>query len=487
MRLWSVDSQKVRDQVEQMKDEGGSVLVEVLVSSILLVLVAVGVFGAFDAANRSTAEQRHEARANSFAQADLARMRTMRISDLSNLSETNVVTADGIPYTVKSTATFEDEEGTVSSCGEETTADYIQIRSTVTWPGIRKNSDGDPLAVVAQSLVAPPNGSVSPDTGALVVQIEGAGGVGVPDVELELTGNGEEEFSATGSSGCAIFGNLPEGNYTLEVSPPPGGELVDGNGNPPKPQPASVVAEGTNTLALQYDEPGGIPVSFVTRVEAGAEPTPSEADSVVVFNTGMTVPRAFGTPGVPASVVTATSLFPFSSTYAVYAGTCAANNPNPGEALDPPPPAIAAIVVLPGESPGATIELPALRLTVWSGAGEGEPGSPVPDAEVELVDMTCVQVIEEEEEGGGGEVEVGDPVVRTATTNAAGKLDDPGLPFGVHDVCVSGEVDIDDVTQVVHVSTVEPVKVPTDPEAMEAGAVLNIYLGHEDAEPGECP
>ena len=84
------------------RDQAGIALVEILVAAILLVIVAVGVFGAFDAATRSTAEERHRARAHALAEADLSRMRTMRISDLSNLNQTRTVTQDGQIYTINS-------------------------------------------------------------------------------------------------------------------------------------------------------------------------------------------------------------------------------------------------------------------------------------------------------------------------------------------------------------------------------------------------
>ena len=63
---------------------------------------------------------------------------------------------------------------------------------------------------------------------------------------------------------------------------------------------------------------------------------PSSADSVVAFNSGMTVAKAFGTPGTPQAEVTATPLFPFTSPYSVYAGSCEENNPSlAGESTAP--------------------------------------------------------------------------------------------------------------------------------------------------------
>lgn len=293
----------MRHLADQTRDERGSVLIEVLVSAILLVITAVGVFGAFDAGTRSTAEQRHRAQADGLAQADLARLRTMRISDLSNLLETKVVTIDGTPYTIQSIASFEeDSTGTASCENGEPKADYIQIRSTVTWPSI-----GNRAPVVAQSLVAPPNGSISAESGSLAVQIVDAEDAGIEGVGL--TGTGAGAFNGvTGSNGCAIFGNLPDGEYTLAVSGP---TLIDRDGKLPQAQSTSVVAESTNTVVLQYDEPGDVTAKFETRV--GGKLAPSSADAIVAFNSGMTVARVFGAPGTPQAEVTATPLFPFTS------------------------------------------------------------------------------------------------------------------------------------------------------------------------------
>ncbi len=219
-------------------------------AGLLLTIVAVGAFTAFDAATRSTAEERHRARANALAEADISRMRSMRISDLSNLVQTRTSCRTAQKYTVTSLAEYQtDGTGTASCEAGAASADYIKVSSKVTWPSL-----GSRPPVVSASLVAPPNGSISANAGGLAIAVENAANVGIPGVGI--SGSGAGSFSGTtGSTGCVIFGNLPAGNYTVTVSGVANG-LVDVDGNPPGPVSTSVVGESTNTLSLQYDNPG---------------------------------------------------------------------------------------------------------------------------------------------------------------------------------------------------------------------------------------
>jgi Tfp pilus assembly protein PilV len=435
-----------------LRGESGIALFEVLVSALLMVTISLGALGAVDAATRSSAEERHRSEADGLAQQDQARMRSMRISDLANLNQTKTVTQDGTPFSVLSRGNFAtDSTGTASCAPGTASADYIKITSTVSWPSM-----GSRPPVVSESIVSPPNGTVGADHGALAIQVDDASNHGIPGVGL--SGSGPGSFSGTtGSTGCAIFGDLPAGNYTLT---PSGSSLVDRDGNVPAPQGTSVIGASTNTLALQYDHPGSIPVSFTARV--GGSLVPSSADSVMVFNTGMTTPKAFGTVGSPAATVTATSLFPFTSPDTVYAGSCTGDNPNPTNDSNPPgAAAMASVGVPPGGSAPATIQLPALKLTVRSGLSALAPGSPVSGARVTVSDTNCTT-------GGGA------PVKRTFTTNSAGQLPDPGLPYSVYDVCADNGLK--------HVSATG-----VSVEDLGNGTSLDLYVGSVTAIPGACP
>ena len=456
--------------IERIESERGSILIEALVSAVLVVLTAVGVFSAFEAGTRSSAEERHRAQAEGLAQADIARLRTMRISALVNLHETKTVKVDNTPYTVDSLATFETDENGTASCKEgEASADYVQIRSTVSWPTL-----GSRKPVVQTSLVAPPNGSISANSGTLAVQIENAELGGVPNVWL--SGTGAATFSGvTGENGCAIFGDLPAGNYTLTLS---GGSLVEKNGNPPEPIATSVVEESTNTLVLQYDFGGSIEADFQTTVEG--ELVPSSAGSIVAYNSGMLVPKVFGMPGEPQAELTATPLFPFASAYSIYAGNCKEDAPPVGV----PEGTVAEALVPPGGPTAVTVVLPPLNLTAWSGTGEAEPGEPVEGARVTVADEEC-----------GSKAEEGAATYPTQvyTTDAEGHLPDPGLPFSTYDVCVSAGGEHVERTEVqvpepqfyeVEEEGEEP---ELDYEEPQKGTTLDVFLGSAEAESGECP
>jgi Tfp pilus assembly protein PilV len=437
------------------RDQSGIALIETLVAAILLVIVAVGVFGAFDAATRSTAEERHRARAHALAQSDLSRMRTMRISDLSNLNQTRTVSQDGQVYTIHSLAEYQTDTTGTQSCEAGTaSADYIKISSSVTWSSI-----GTRPPVVASTLVAPPNGSISADSGSLAVQVVDSQDIGVAGIGL--AGSGAGSFSgSTGANGCAIFGNLPEGDYTLTLSGFAAG-LVDKDGSPPGSITTSVVAESTNTVVLQYDSPGEIVTSFTTPSYTGTV-VPSTADSLITFNTGMTSSRVFPpTPGARVSSITASSMFPFSSDYALYAGTCGGDNPNPLD-LDPPPAplAIASVLLPPGGSEVATVQLPALHITVYQGSDT--TSARASGATIKVRDTLCSNFL------------------RTFTANTQGQLDDPGLPFTDYSVCADGLVSGNNRRRTQNVSM-------NDPPDVTGGQTVDVFLTGGTSQSGTCP
>ena len=441
--------------------QAGIAIVEVVISAVLIIIVAGGAIAALQSSDKAVAEERHRAQAHGVGQEDQARMRSMRISDLANLNDSRVVTIEGMRYTVESRGDFVSDATGTASCTQGTaSADYIQITSEVTWPTI-----GTRPPVLVQSTVAPPNGSISEDHGALAVSVQNGQGQGISGVGLVGTGAGS--FSGTtGANGCAIFGNLPEGNYTLTPSVSTG--LVDHNGNPPAPLPTSVVGLSTNTVVFQYDSPGSIDVTFTTRV--GGILVPSSADAITVFNTGMTAAETFGTPGTRTATITSSQLFPFASPDTVYAGACTTNNPDPDDDDTPPAAAsLASVIVPPGATTTASVQLPALHVTVWNGTSATTPGTRVANARVTVIDDFCSLA--------------GVPLKRVFTTNANGQIADPGLPWSQYDVCADNGVRR---SRVLTTGTTKNQNMVV--QSLTAGTAVPIYLtGTTNSQAGTCP
>ncbi len=441
-------------------EEAGFTIVEVMVTGLVVIAAMVATFGALEAAGRAGSEQRHHTASYSIAQQDQARMRSLRVSELLELDQTRTVSQGGTSYTVRSQANYVNSTTGTASCAEgESPADYVSIRSTVSWPSI-----GSRPPTTVQSIVTPPNGAFGANRGTLVVAVRD--GADAPIAGMTVSGSGAGTFSAqTNENGCAVFPNLPAGDYSLTPSTAAG--VVDRDGVQPGPTTVSVVDQSTNTVVLLFDSPGTVDVTFKTRINGSVVPT--QGDSVVAFNTGMTVPRSFGTVGTPQSTIAAGPLFPFASPNTFYAGSCEANNPNPTEDENPPAAAaMASIDVLGNQTVGAEIQLPALNLTVRRGNGAALSG-----ARVVISDNGC--------EVGG------QPVKRVYTTNATGKLDAPGLPYGNYAVCASATRTALGVSggNAYRQKTVSSVDVKTT--ATDASLIITFSSSNSGDSGGQCP
>ena len=263
--------------------------------------------------------------------------------------------------------------------------------------------------MVLESVIAPPTGSTAPNRGALQVAVQNA--AGAPRTNVPISGTGPTSFSGTtGANGCISFGNLPIGTYTVTPSLP---GLVDPDGNVATAQTVDVVGQATKTLSLQFDTPGRITATFRVRNYAGTIVTDQQASGIVAFQTGMQTERVFGTGALAASQQTTSTLFPFTTPYAVYAGRCAANNPGSGTG-------VVSATVPPGQTVALAtpIQLFPLYLNVYQGTAAS--GTKSAGANVRIEDLDCPGT------------------VYNFVTNIDGQLPLPGLPFSDYEVCVRG-------------------------------------------------
>jgi Tfp pilus assembly protein PilV len=400
--------------------EAGDTLIEVLISALVIVLVVVATLTALNNANGATSLDRDRSQADALAQQDEEELRSQPVAKLSELSKTHEVllrevTTGGTNFTIKSTAQYISDKTATTSCTSTTpNADYIETTSTVTWVSLK---EGKP--VVESGIISPPAGS------ALIVQVTGAAGEAVSGMSVEATGP-TSISTTTSSDGCAILAVLP-GEYKLNVSRT---GYVDQNGYANSSEdsmsntPVYVVAETTVKKSYEFAPAGELSVSF----ENPSTKAAIQGDTALAFNTSMTSPSftAFGELGKPETTIatTAKKLFPFSSPYTAYAGTCPADAPTAnGQSANPAP-----ILVPAGSRASITVPLPPINISVRSGtqAGTGKEGSLLSGAEGTIVDTGC------ESEGIKSK--------RSFKTNSEGKVPYPGLPYGTYSLCVTATI-----------------------------------------------
>lgn len=391
--------------------EDGFALIEVLVSALILAIVAGAVLALLQATTRSAVAQRQHAEAYSLAQEDQARLRSLRLSTLNRLLQENQYTLNGTAFTVKSEGVFvNNSTRQPAGCtSDKTSADYVQITSTVNWTGHQP--------VTMQSIVSPSNGSLDPKHGTLVITATKVGSDALAGLGLKGTGPGT--FSGTtDSNGCANFSDLPAGNY--EVTPS-GTNLVGIDGLPPHAEKAGVSEGTTSTLTLQYDYGASIPVEFEYKVNGSNEYKPAMLDSVYTQNTSGK--GTYWSPG-KARVLsfTASPIYPFPNGDSVWAGACAGNNPETSTG-------IATYTFHSGEVATQPLHLkvPALELTVKSGS------SIVSGATITITDENCKPE--------------GKTFRRTYVSQAQGHQSNAsngqpeyGLPYSTYEICASGVI-----------------------------------------------
>jgi len=339
----------------RLASEGGSLLVEVLVSASILLTVGAGVVMVLMTSDAQSSLQRSKALATDVAQTKLDALRAIGYNDLRPLTETTTVTEGGVDFTVVSTATPVAQSDAPTGCLTSRARDYLSLKATVTWAemGARK-------PVVLQTMVAAPIGA----GGGLVVSVTGGLGQAVPNIPIALSSGGGS--ATTDPTGCARWDAVAAGSgYSLSASVPgyvqPNGEQdVNITG-------LNIDAEETAQKSFAYDRGGAVRLQFLQKTVAAPLGTPVDSDALpadVVLAASNSITKPV-TP-VSGAVGSAGLFYPYPSTaYAVYADSCTAAKPATGS------PATTTLITAGGTMPTATtslpLQLPNLNVRVLNG------------------------------------------------------------------------------------------------------------------------
>jgi Tfp pilus assembly protein PilV len=375
-----------------LRAQEGSSLIEVVVAAALLLILAIGVLGALDHADARGVEAKSIA--GNLAQAEQERLRALPLQELSNHHSTSTEVVNGATFNIESRAEWvTDATGEANCATGGASADYLRITSTVSSTSLRSRTP-----VTLDSIMTPPARAFSPSEGSLSAQITDRHGDPVAGQALSLTGD-VNVSGVTNAKGCVLWGYLPAANdYVLSYSSQ---GWIDPSGATAISTTQSVAGEQTRNVVFTYDRGGTLSADFVTTRMSDSAQVPSEPAFATIEHPG---PPATLLPyALDGSRLETPLLFPHTSPYSVYADNCTQARPST--------PAVA--TVLPGQTTTAPpILLPALDIKVVNGA------APVSGATVSVVTSCGTKI--------------------TRTTNAGGRLADPGYPSGTDfGVCVS--------------------------------------------------
>lgn len=338
------------------------------------------------------------------------------------------LTLDGTEFTVVRTVEWLPAGTGTSPCdgGAAVTYPSLGVNVRVSW-----TENGRTRDVESNTVLTPPKGTLATVKGFIAAKVQGADGLGVASLPVDITGPGGSQTRVTAADGCAVFALTTVGNYTV-ILDEPGYVSFDGQESTSKP---AVVASGSiQVVPFSYDEAVTLQLEYEVDDGVGPEFTqPAPPPSVVLFNPSL---PTMGRKEIPSGQATVSGLWPFPDGYSVWAGTCLVNDPATMGGSRP-----AAIVAEPGETATASVLVKPVRLTFIDG-----DELPIADAAVqaEVVDSTgCQQT-----------------TFSLGRTDADGRVE-ASLPYGVWEVSAGATSLTVDVTA--DGSVTYPLVVPQEP------------------------
>ena len=344
MRRFAVFTTQLRSNLRpRLACEAGLTLIEVLVTTLMVGLIAAGTATALIASSNASGQQQLRSEADSLASQDLDQLRSLSDEQLNALQDgaaprSHQQAFQGTNFTISSSASFTSAGASVTGCTTGAAAFY-KIASTVSWKqGTATQS------IEEDSLLT------RPVTGGLLVQVSDPSNNPLSGVAVVANGP-SFQTAQTNSSGCTQFAGLSAGSYTATLSK---SGYVDINGSAKPSYPVTVNSGGSQLTGLQLGAASG-PITANFKAATGGS---GEAGGLSWSATGMTTPGA--NPAATANPTTtgttassSNSLYPTS--YAVWGGRCPKQEPPTGY--------VASANVLAGQSQGATIPEPALAVT----------------------------------------------------------------------------------------------------------------------------
>lgn len=407
----------------------GLTLVEVMVACVILMILAGAVFGVLLASFKTTRGDKLRVAASSLAEREAEIVRqyfqsgsdaVSDVVDPAHSTRTNYyplqagsqgqpLVVDGVPFTVVDKVAVQVLGPGVSACdgGSAVAHPSYSLTVTVTWPNMTARP------VVNQTVLTPPKGVIDDSSfGYLAVKVTDAAGHAAGNIMVNVAGPAGTFSPVTDSSGCAVVALNQAGAYAASLSR---AGYVDFYGNPtPTLGNIGVTVGELVVKAMTYDAAATINAAFTTA--SGYSP-PATLPYVTVANSGLqpTGTESVAASGNPGAIA---NLWPFTSGYTLWAGSCADSDPAASGSSRGTP-----LVIPPGQSVAAQITLAPLDVQVNASDGDPVVGATVTASEANA--------------GNASQGCQSDATLTLGTTNANGHLA-TSLPNGSWVVSVQG-------------------------------------------------
>jgi type II secretory pathway pseudopilin PulG len=456
------------------RNEDGLTLIEVVITTLFVALIAVGTLTGFQDIDRSSVDERFHDEAAQLAAQSQEQLRTDPASILDELegaenhSHIYKTAINNNTYTITQEANYVNESRPGSDClataasesSSKNDGDYLRVTSRVSWPQISQTGRvREPVS--ESSIITPPDGSaleVDATTGESPEQA--LSGV-TPVVEytgIKATGPTKIE-GTTGTAGCVVFGGIPTTSAKVEIKELPGYVTTSGALKVPNKEvtiapnitthdPVVLNRGGAITAKFMYN---GKEVEGSTFVAAFEEVTNAATEFTVgaptvgttpgfVYESGgehkyktvTTEPYYSKTATTPMGTGYATGdLFPFpylSTTkreWLVFAGDCKENNAHTIDSAVEDGKAI----VLPARTAEANVPMTYLLLNVYTGTSSSQGTLATTLYKVKITNTACAKASTPINASAAN-------LEHTQETTTQGHLNHPSQPFGKEKVCL---------------------------------------------------
>jgi len=177
---------------KQKKKSKGVSMIEALVGIFLLVLLSLGIYGAYDFGLKMAIQNRQRSEATLIAEKRIEAIRAMNYADVGTqggvpagqLAPTETETENGANYTVRTSVRYIDDPLDGKFPADPVPADYKQIEIKVDWPTNMQSKD-----VILNTVVSPPRMESMAGIGVLMINAVDSAGTPVAAAHVHIVNN----------------------------------------------------------------------------------------------------------------------------------------------------------------------------------------------------------------------------------------------------------------------------------------------------------